>query len=153
MSTLDEIIKEKQRLGEALAREAIGLSELRHASRRASAVNLQTAKYDGRHLAPGGRLEILEGDWKPCAIVIVEVPDVETARASHRSVEYAMVLEVRDQGLSRNLILVERRGAGLTRCSGATAADMGTRGMPPTRRWLLRVESSRSPTTRQLAAL
>jgi uncharacterized protein (DUF1330 family) len=37
----------------------------------------------------------------------LQAVDVETARAWHRSVEYAMALEVRDQGFSRNLILVE----------------------------------------------
>jgi len=41
------------------------------------------------------------------AIVIVEFPNVEAARAWYRSPEYAKALEVRDRALTRNLILVE----------------------------------------------
>jgi uncharacterized protein (DUF1330 family) len=65
------------------------------------------ALYDGHYLARGGAIERLEGDWSPQAIVIVEFPDVERARAWYGSPEYAQALEVRDQALSRNLILVD----------------------------------------------
>jgi uncharacterized protein (DUF1330 family) len=65
------------------------------------------AQYGGRYLARGGDIEVLEGSWHPRAIVIVEFPDVERARAWYRSPEYALGLEVRDLALSRNLILVD----------------------------------------------
>jgi len=65
------------------------------------------AKYGGRYLVRGGGIELLEGEWTPSAIVIVEFPDVEKARTWYRSPEYASALTVRDEALSRNLILVE----------------------------------------------
>ena len=65
------------------------------------------AHYDGHYLVRGGPIEKLEGDWSPQAIVIVEFPDLEQARAWYGSPEYAHALEVRDRALSRNLILVD----------------------------------------------
>ena len=65
------------------------------------------ARYGGHYLVRGGPIEKLEGVWLPQAIVIVEFPDLERARAWYRSPEYAYALEVRDQALSRNLILVD----------------------------------------------
>lgn len=65
------------------------------------------AQHGGHYLVRGGAIEQLEGDWSPRAIVIVEFPDVERARAWYGSSEYAHALEVRDQALNRNLILVD----------------------------------------------
>ena len=56
-------------------------------------------------------METLEGDWQPRPLIVVEFPDIETARRWYRSDEYAAALEVRDAALSRNLILVD--GVGL----------------------------------------
>jgi uncharacterized protein (DUF1330 family) len=64
-------------------------------------------RYGGRYLARGGAIEALEGDWRPRAVVVVEFPDVAAARAWYRSPEYVAALAVRDEALSRNLILVE----------------------------------------------
>lgn len=72
-------------------------------SRAAAAINL----YGGRYVARGGAIEVLEGDWRPNAIVVVEFPDMETARAWYTSPEYAQALQVRDRALTRNLILVD----------------------------------------------
>ncbi|WP_267551226.1 DUF1330 domain-containing protein [Rhizobium rhizogenes] len=65
------------------------------------------AHYGGRYLVRGGKVEQLEGEWLPRAIIIVEFPDIEQARIWYRSPEYALALKVRDQALSRNLILVD----------------------------------------------
>jgi uncharacterized protein (DUF1330 family) len=65
------------------------------------------AHHGGRYLACGGDIEVLEGSWQPRAIIIVEFPDAERARAWYRSPEYAAGLEVRDMALTRNLILVD----------------------------------------------
>ncbi|MGV1758915.1 DUF1330 domain-containing protein [Rhizobium sp. A22-96] len=65
------------------------------------------AHYGGRYLVRGGDVEQLEGEWLPRAIIIVEFPDIEQARIWYRSPEYALALKVRDQALSRNLILVD----------------------------------------------
>jgi uncharacterized protein (DUF1330 family) len=65
------------------------------------------ARHGGRYIARAGAVEVLEGDWTPRAIVIAEFPDMDSARAWYRSADYATALEIRDQALSRNLILVE----------------------------------------------
>jgi uncharacterized protein (DUF1330 family) len=65
------------------------------------------AHHGGRYLARFGAIETLEGSWRPQMLVIVEFPTVEQARAWYRSPEYAEALAVRDQALSRNLILVD----------------------------------------------
>jgi uncharacterized protein (DUF1330 family) len=69
------------------------------------------ARYGGRYLARGGAVSLLEGDWTPQTIIVVEFPDVEQARTWYRSPEYASALAMRDEALSRNLILVEGVGA------------------------------------------
>jgi uncharacterized protein (DUF1330 family) len=65
------------------------------------------AHYGGRYLARGGSVEPLEGEWAPRTIIIVEFPDIDRARTWYRSPEYAQALQVRDEALSRNLILVD----------------------------------------------
>jgi uncharacterized protein (DUF1330 family) len=65
------------------------------------------AAHGGRYLVRGGDVETLEGDWQPSPLIVVEFPDIETARRWYRSNEYAAALEVRDAALSRNLILVD----------------------------------------------
>jgi uncharacterized protein (DUF1330 family) len=65
------------------------------------------AQYGGRYLARGGAISVLEGDWRPRTIIVVEFPSAEQAQAWYRSPEYASALAVRDEALSRNLILVE----------------------------------------------
>jgi uncharacterized protein (DUF1330 family) len=65
------------------------------------------AQHIGKYLARAGAIEVLEGTWSPRAIVIVEFPDMERARAWYRSAEYAEALVFRDAALSRDLILVD----------------------------------------------
>jgi uncharacterized protein (DUF1330 family) len=76
---------------------------LTYRTRAAAAI----AQYGGRYLARFGEIETLEGDWQPKMLVIVEFPSMEQARAWYRSPEYAEALAVRDEALSRNLILVD----------------------------------------------
>ena len=65
------------------------------------------AHYGGRYLARGGTLQTLEGTWRPERIIILEFPDMATARAWYASPEYAEALQYRDAALSRDLILVD----------------------------------------------
>ena len=67
-------------------------------------------QHGGTYLARAGAIEVLEGSWSPRAIIIVEFPDMEAARAWYRSAEYAEALIFRDAALSRDLILVEGVG-------------------------------------------
>ena len=65
------------------------------------------AQHGGKYLARAGAIEVLEGTWSPRAVIIVEFPDMERARAWYRSAEYAEALKFRDAALSRDLILVD----------------------------------------------
>ena len=47
------------------------------------------AKYGGRYLVRGGEMTPLEGDWRPNRVVVLEFPDVETAKRFYASPEYA----------------------------------------------------------------
>jgi uncharacterized protein (DUF1330 family) len=49
----------------------------------------------------------VEGTWTPSAIIIIEFPDLERAKTWYRSAEYAAALAVRDDAISRQMILVE----------------------------------------------
>ena len=53
---------------------------------------------------------VLPPRWRPNAIIVIEFPDLERARAWYRSAEYAAALAVRDDAISRDLILVEGFG-------------------------------------------
>src|ERR1700722_16986687 len=63
--------------------------------------------YGGRYLARAGLVEPIEGTWTPSAIIIIEFPDLERAKIWYRSTEYATALAVRDEAISRRMILVE----------------------------------------------
>jgi uncharacterized protein (DUF1330 family) len=63
-------------------------------------------QFDGRYLARNGEVRVVEDQWQPRAVVVVEFPNLEQAEAWYRSPEYAHTLEVRDIALTRNLILV-----------------------------------------------
>jgi uncharacterized protein (DUF1330 family) len=65
------------------------------------------AAFGGRYLVRGGEIGVLEGDWRPSAIVIAEFTDAATARAWYGSPLYAQALAFRQEALTRNLILVE----------------------------------------------
>lgn len=66
------------------------------------------AKYGGRYLVRGGELDIIEGNWRPHAIVVAEFPDRESVKRWYESPEYAEALAVRSaSGLRRNMICVE----------------------------------------------
>jgi uncharacterized protein (DUF1330 family) len=64
-------------------------------------------RYGGRYLARAGFVEPVEGSWKPSAIIIIEFPDLDRAKTWYRSAEYAAALAVRDEAISRDMILVE----------------------------------------------
>ena len=66
------------------------------------------AKYGGRYLARGGDIDVMEGDWSPYAIVILEFPDRDAAARWYASPEYAELLRLRKgSGLRRKLICVD----------------------------------------------
>ncbi len=63
--------------------------------------------YGGKFLVRGGEFEVLEGDWQPNRIVILEFESVESARAWHDSPEYAEALALRMATTDSKLLIVD----------------------------------------------
>lgn len=65
------------------------------------------AAYGGKYLVRGGELDVLEGDWNPSRIVVLEFPSAERARAWIDSPEYREARALRHATASTRAILVE----------------------------------------------
>jgi uncharacterized protein (DUF1330 family) len=63
--------------------------------------------YGGRFLARGGKVDTLEGPWRPNRVVIVEFPSVERAKAWWSSPEYAEARALRQATSNGSLIVIE----------------------------------------------
>jgi len=64
-------------------------------------------KHGGRFIVRGGQHEVLEGDWQPARLVIIEFPDMATLRTWYRSPEYAALIELRQSASRGSLVAVE----------------------------------------------
>jgi len=65
------------------------------------------ADHGGRFVARGGEVEVLEGDWSPSRLVIVEFPSLEAARAWYTSPEYEEAKEIRLATADSQLVLTD----------------------------------------------
>ncbi len=65
------------------------------------------AQYGGRYLARGGHTEVLEGEWRPRRLVILEFESVEKAKAWVNSPEYAPARALRQRSARSNLVVIE----------------------------------------------
>ncbi len=65
-------------------------------------------KYGGVYRARGGNMDVVESElWVPTRIVIVEFPDMHSARAFVDSEEYAPVKAIRHANAECSLVIVE----------------------------------------------
>lgn len=65
-------------------------------------------KYGGTYRTRGGAMEVLENDlWTPTRIVIVEFPDMESAKRFATSEEYAPVKAIRHANADCTLAILE----------------------------------------------
>jgi uncharacterized protein (DUF1330 family) len=65
------------------------------------------ARHGGRFIVRGGDHEVLEGDWNPHRVVILEFATMEQARAWWSSDDYADAKALRQRASRGNMILVE----------------------------------------------
>jgi uncharacterized protein (DUF1330 family) len=65
------------------------------------------AAHGGRFIVRGGELELLEGEWDTRRIIVIEFPDVESARGWYESEDYAPLKALRRGASVTNLILVD----------------------------------------------
>ena len=64
--------------------------------------------FGGVYRVRGGELDVREDDlWEPTRLVIVEFPDMDTARAFLDSEEYAPVAEIRHANASCTTVIVD----------------------------------------------
>ena len=65
------------------------------------------AAFGGRFLARGGATEVLEGDWIPHRLVVLEFPDVATIKAWYQSPEYQQLLELRKRTATSDFVILQ----------------------------------------------
>ncbi len=65
------------------------------------------AKYGGKYLTRGGEMEMLEGDWTPKRLVVLEFPSFQRAKEFYESEEYAPVKEIRLNATNSKMVLVD----------------------------------------------
>jgi uncharacterized protein (DUF1330 family) len=64
-------------------------------------------RYGGRYLARGGKAEVLEGDWEPHRLVILEFESMGRVREWYDSPEYAPLKQLRDEVAVTEFVVVE----------------------------------------------
>ena len=65
------------------------------------------AKYGGRYVVRGGNPEVVEGNWSPKRLVVLEFPNMERVKAWYHSPEYAPLKQLRFRSANTNVVLVE----------------------------------------------
>ncbi len=65
------------------------------------------AAFGGRFLARGGATEVLEGDWTPDRLVIIEFPDVAAIKAWYHSPEYQRLVEIRKRTAISDFVIID----------------------------------------------
>ncbi|MBS1544833.1 MAG: DUF1330 domain-containing protein [Bacteroidetes bacterium] len=63
--------------------------------------------FDGKFIVRGGNTEVLEGDWEPGRIVVLEFPSLERAKAWWSSDGYAPAKAIRQAASITQMIVVE----------------------------------------------
>jgi uncharacterized protein (DUF1330 family) len=65
------------------------------------------AAFGGRFIVRGGDVEVLEGNWRPGRLVIIQFPSVERARAWWNSQGYAEARALRQATSTGTLLILE----------------------------------------------
>ena len=65
--------------------------------------------YGGKYIVRGGKTEVLEGDWQPKRIVVLEFESTQRAKDWLNSEEYREPRKMRHRTARTNMILVEGR--------------------------------------------
>jgi uncharacterized protein (DUF1330 family) len=65
------------------------------------------AKYGGKYLVRGGKVDAKEGGWQPARLVVLEFASMEQAKKWYHSPEYAPALAIRTKAARSKVVLVE----------------------------------------------
>ncbi len=63
--------------------------------------------HGGRYLVRGGATEVMDGDWQPGRVVVVEFDSAEHARGWLTSPEYLEIKKIRMRAARASVIIVE----------------------------------------------
>jgi uncharacterized protein (DUF1330 family) len=61
----------------------------------------------GRFMARGGEVVVLEGDWRPTRLVLLEFEDLEAAKRWYSSPEYREARRLREGAATLQVVAVE----------------------------------------------
>jgi uncharacterized protein (DUF1330 family) len=61
----------------------------------------------GRFVVRGGELAVFEGDWHPARLVVLEFPDLETAKRWYESDSYQEAKRLRDGAAKLRMVAVQ----------------------------------------------
>jgi uncharacterized protein (DUF1330 family) len=64
-------------------------------------------KYGGKYIVRGGKTEVLEGNWKPKRIVILEFPTMERGKEWLNCEEYREPRKLRHATSKTNMLVIE----------------------------------------------
>ena len=65
------------------------------------------ARYGGKYLARGGKTEVLEGEWTPQRLVILEFESMERFNEWYDSPEYAPLKRLRGETTISDFVVIE----------------------------------------------
>ena len=65
------------------------------------------AKFGGRFIVRGGHVDVLEGEWRPSRLVLIEFPSADAAREWWSSPEYSEARRIRQATSEGTLLLLE----------------------------------------------
>lgn len=65
------------------------------------------ASYGGRYLSRGGATDVIEGDWVPGRVVIIEFPDMAQLKAWYNSLEYQQLAPIRRRTATTSLVAIQ----------------------------------------------
>ena len=71
------------------------------------AAQAAVARHGGRYLVRGGATDVLEGEWQPHRIVVLEFPSQDALRRFYASPEYQAARALRAGAARMNMIAVD----------------------------------------------
>ena len=82
-------------------------TDVERATRYSEMVGPIVEAHGGRFLARGAPVDVLEGDWQPERVVVIEFPTAEAARRWYESEEYRAARDVRRGAGTWRMVVVE----------------------------------------------
>jgi uncharacterized protein (DUF1330 family) len=64
-------------------------------------------RFGGRYVVLGGKLDLVEGDWRPTTPVLIQFPSLEQAHNWYNSGEYKKLKELRLSATKTNAVFME----------------------------------------------